>query len=340
MAEVQRTRTQRQGYQIELEKPNDRDITDRNRSSRLANVLITSAIIVLFPVMSFRYLGEVFGFGTTGSFIGIAVGFYLLSYVAPRMFVYNPEWSGYVTQDAILGTMVGYGPGFHFAHWHEQRNVSGNYSLKVITRPFVETVPTKTSQVTPKVKYSYAISLPEITRTVGVDETTIEGGLTAFVGSFLTQEFAKYTAEEVRTKVGILNEQLSTEFMGLKPQEGAPTQVKDKTPDLFEKEYGFKTVNVVIEAIILPPAAQKTRDAIDEAENLLGIMAKLRGATSQDLAQQIKDNKISSGDYQNLLNRAMAISENATMDIKVIEGNIPAAVANLLAGQSGKGGRS
>ncbi len=327
------------GYRIKFEKPADSQIpnSERSRLFRLFTCLLSSAAVILAPVLLFGYLGKVFGYETVGSFIGIAAGFWLLSFVTPRMFIYNPEWAGYVTQDPLFGTMVPYGPGFHLSHWWEQRNASGNYSLKVITRPFSVSIPTRTSKVVVNGEYGYAISLPEITRTVGVDETTIEGGLTAFTGSFLSQECAKGPAEEVRAGVGDLNKKLSTEFMG---HAGSNSDHPDSVPKLFEKTYGFKTVSVVIVNIELPEAVQKTRDAIDEAEKLHEVMAKLLGIDLGELARMKKSKEISDKDYQNLLNRAMAISDNATMDIQVIEGDVAAAIANLVGGQSGKGGRS
>jgi hypothetical protein len=271
----------------------------------------------------------------TGFLVGFAVGGALEAWFAPnRMFIYNPEWTGYVTQDIFFGTMVPYGPGLHLSHWWEERNKGGNYSLKVITRDFSASIATKTAKVVIKGKYEYAINLALIARAIGVDETTLESGITAFIENFLTSQCANEDAYAVRGMIDVLNGKLAAEFMCDEGCDEDNVQIAS-----FGDKYGFITVSVVIDNIALPEAAQKTRDAIDEASALHSVVATLYGFTPEKLAEKLASKEISVKDYNTMLNRALAASENATMDLKVIEADIPALVGEI-AKQFTKGGKS
>ena len=245
------------------------------------------------------------------------------------MFVYNPEWTAYVTQDIFSGKMVPYGPGFHLSYWWEERNKSGNYSLKVITRDFRASVATKTAKVVVSGKYEYAIDLQFITHAIGVDETTIEGGITAFIESFLTSKCSGGDAATVCISIDSLNASLADEFMGDHDGNG----IGD-----FREKYGFITVSVIINNITLPEAAQKTRDAIDEAVALNSVVAAMYGMKPEELAEKLKKKEIPVKDFNTMLNRALAASDNAKMDIKVIEADIPALVGKIVDQFAGKGG--
>lgn len=250
-----------------------------------------------------------------GLVVGFCVGIGLVAWLVPnRMLVYNAEWTGYVTQNTFTGTMVPYGPGLHLSHWWEERNKDGNYSLKVTTQPFTASVATQTAQVIVSGKYGYAIDLARIVRAIGVDESTIESGLTAFIDSFLTNWCSRegMTAEKVRSTINDLNAALALEFMG--EENGGEERTK------LEEAYGFITVSVVIDNIAFSPATQKTRDALDEAEVLLKIVARIYGHDPQVLAEKIRSGEISIERYNTMISRAMAASDNATkMEVKVVE---------------------
>ena len=325
--------TKRKGYQIDLRPPHDGQITKRNRLGRLLSFIASSALLVVTPIAFVGYWGKLLGYEAAGLLIGFCIGGALEAWLAPRrMFIYNPEWTAYVTQDVFAGTMIPYGPGFHLSHWWEERNKRGNYSLKVITRDFKASVATQTAKVVVSGQYGYAIDLELITRAIGVDETTIENGITAFIESFLTSRCADESADKVRGMIDDLNGLLASEFME-----------KDGEEDLksFGDQYGFITVSVIINNIMLPEAAQKTRDAIDEAASLNSVVAKMYGLTPEELAAQLKSKIISMKDFNTMLNRALAASDNAKMDIKIIEADIPALVGKIVEQFSGeKGGKS
>ncbi|MFA5942290.1 MAG: hypothetical protein WC798_01305 [Candidatus Paceibacterota bacterium] len=287
------------------------------------------------------YWGSMFGHAPIGLLVGFGIGGAFVAQLAPsRMFVYNPEWTGYVTQDIFRGTMIPYGPGFHFSHWWEERNKQGNYSLKVITRDFRADVATQTAKVEISGKYEYAIDLALIVRAIGVDETTIESGITAFIESFLTSQCAGENADDVRKSIDKLNDNLADEFMCLQEQhENFECEEENKELASFGNKYGFITVSVVIDNIKLPEAAQKTRDAIDEAVALHSVVAAMYGISSEELKNMLASKTISVKDYNTMLNRALAASDNAKMNLNVIEADIPALIGKL-ADQFTKGGRS
>ena len=309
----------KKGYSIKLPVPNDDQIKTRDRFLRWVCLIVSSALLIGAPMSFLGYWGSLFEHETIGILIGLIIGGIAEAWLAPKwMFVYNPEWTAYVTQDAFSGTMVPYGPGLHPSYWWEERSEKGNYSLRVITRPFEADIATKTSKVLIKGEYEYAILLRRIYRAVGVDESTVEEGITAFIESFLTSKCAREDAEDVRGMIDSLNENLAEEFMD--------TENKDvkggcEKPSKIEENYGFVTVGIVIEKIAFPEAVQNTRDALDEAETLFGVVATLHGTSKEVLKQQLKDGIVKQPEYQKMLTRAMAVSGNkTTIDVRVIEG--------------------
>lgn len=316
--------TKRSGYRIDLRAPHDSQITTRNCFARWMAFIITVVVVLGVPALFLGYWGWFLGNGTIATFsglIGFCVGGEFLARMIPnRMFVYNPEWTGYVTQNAFTGTMVPYGPGLHLSHWWEARNKSGNYSLKVITRDFKVNIQTATARADVSGMYEYAINLAKIERAIGIHESTIESGLTAFIKSFLISRCAAKDAESVRGSISELNESLAQEYMDEKGVEN---------PSSFGTKYGFITVSIVIDNIAFSETVQKTRDAIDKAAALHEIVSRLYGFQPKELAMKLASGEIPVRDYNAMLNRAMATSENAKMDINVIEADIPALIGKL-----------
>jgi hypothetical protein len=94
----------------------------------------------------------------------------------------------------------------------------------------------------------------------------------------------------------------------------------------LEIKYGAKTVNLFLETIQLPEAAQHTRDAVDEATQLIKIVAKLAGYTGdkadEDYQRAVKTGTITHQQNKELMDRAMAVSNNNTrINVNTIEGN-------------------
>lgn len=301
------------GYRIEIERPTDAEILNRNRIARISSVIFFSTLIIATPILFIGYWGSLLGHNTTGSIIGFLVGGITLANIAPRrMFVYNPEWCGYVTQDVFKGGMVPYGPGLHASHWWEQRNAEGNYSLEVKNQPFSIGVPTESGKVTFSGEYEYAKDLSLIERSIGINQSVVEKGITAFIDNFLTVRCANKKTKEIVAHEALekLGEDLSQVLMD---SGGKLAAIRNK--------YGYKTVGIIIDGIALPQEVQQTRNSIDEADALFEVIAKMYGRSKEDLRSQIANGTITDTQYQKMLTRAMALSDNKTnIDVKVIEG--------------------
>ena len=322
----------KKGYRVSLQKPNDRKQipnTDRNRFWRWISLIGFGGLMFVGPLWLVHWWGSMIGFPIIGALIGVGIGGYIASKLIPdRFLVNNLEWTAFVTQSMFGGGMVPYGPGLHPAYPWEERSKEGNYPLTVVTRSFQTSIATSTSKVIIGGEYEYAMSLRHITLAIGIDETTIEEGLTAFISSFLISECSKQNedgtsrdAEWVRSHSSELNEALANEFM--------ERESGGENPDSFEARFGFVTVTIVINSITFPDDVQKTRDAIDEAITLHKVVAGLYGMPPEVLAERIKTKEISVKDYNTMLNRAMASSGNAKMNVQVLEADIPALISKL-----------
>lgn len=276
-------------------------------------VALTILLGLIVPTWFASFVGSIFG--DVGSFIGALAGFvaggFFLGIISKRLFVYNEEWSGYVTNNPFGGQNVAYGPGLHFSYPWEQRNQDGEYDLQVKTEPFELKAQTKSANVTVTGSFQYRIDLPHITKYIGAGESTIKGGLIAFIKTFLTEELAKEDAEYDRTHLGQINAALRDKFT--------------KGSSELERKYGIQTVNLFLETLQLPEEAQKTRDAVDEAKQLTKVVAELAGYTGKnavkDYQEAVRTGAISHEQNKQLLDRAMAVSNNnARINVNTIEG--------------------
>jgi hypothetical protein len=293
-----------------LNPPDDREITTRGKIRRVVSVIIVSAVCLFVPMILGNILGSLFGsFGSQllglAGFVG---GGIFLSLISKRLFVYNEEWKAYVTNNPFGGQNVPYGPGLHFSHLWEQRNKDGEYDLSVISKTFELKAQTQSANVTVTGSFQYRIDLANITKFIGVNPTTVENGLIAFIKSFLTQRLAQFDAEGARKNLGDINSDLKHMFV----DEASEIEVK----------YGIQTVNLFLETIQLPEEAQKTRNAVDETEQLMVVAAKISGYTTEAYQKKRESGEISDERHMQFLNRAMAVSDNKTsINVNVIEGS-------------------
>ncbi|MDP2651939.1 MAG: hypothetical protein Q8O94_02275 [bacterium] len=296
-------------YRIKIDRPKDIE-TGRDWVSRVISVALSSAFIVIAPTMLVGFWGSMIDFTTAGFTIGFTIGVIALAIIVPRrMIVYNQEWCGYVTQ-SLGGGMVPYGPGPHASHWWEQRNVDGNYSLEVKTQPFEANVVTPTGKVTISGQYEYAIDLGFIGQAIGVSADVVKKGITAFIEGYLTSTYDEMPAKDVKNKIDEMREKLSNELMN-----------PNGRLALIRSQYGHKTVSIAVDKIALQQAAQDTRAAIDEAGVLFEVVANLYGHSVTELKELIANDTIKKPEYQKMLTRAMAVSNNqTTLDVRVIEG--------------------
>lgn len=297
-------------YRIEIERPTDSE-TNRDWVPRILNVVVFSVLILAIPTTLVGLWGWILDNSTTGCLAGFTVGGIALAYIAPkRLLIYNQEWCGYVTQDLSGGGMVPYGPGLHASYLWEQRNADGNYSLKVKSRPFDVDIVTSTAGVTIHGEYEYAIDLRHIVKAIGVSEEVVNRGITTFIKNYLTNLYDETPAKVVKNEIGKMGVKLSNELMN---PSGKLAAIRTK--------YGYKTVSINVDRISVSEEAQKTRDALDEADVLFEIVAKLHGRTREQLTEDINSGKVTDAQYQKMLTRAMAVSDNkTTIDVKVVEG--------------------
>lgn len=320
----------RKGYRINIKPPHDNEAR-RNRLTRWVNLLATMAVVIAGPVLFCAYWGSFVGSGSTKFMIlvGIGIAALLAPLVLRRMLVSNPEWAAYVTLDPFRGQNIPYGPGLHPTHWWEERNKSGNYSLEVVTKTFSVGVQTKTAQVVATGMFEYQVDLAGITNFIGIDESTIDTGFTGYIQAYLTEKFADKTAEEARASINSVNDDLGNEFMGIEDDTG------DTVAD-FEQKYGLRTVSVVVSGLKLPEAVQKARDAIDEGRQMHAIIAATLGIEPAELTARVDDGRISKAEFAEYRREAMALSDNATMEYKRVDGNVGATVADALTGGNTK----
>lgn len=235
-----------------------------------------------------------------------------------RMLVYSAEWTGYVTQDALFGGMVPYGPGLHLSHWWEVRNAVGNYSLKVVPGSFTANISVVDSKVAVRGKYEFVINLPFIASAIGVGGEAIETAITAFVNSFLTSECAGKKMDDVRTMIDDLNSKLNGLFSSQGGVVGALVS--------FFSKYGLIMVSIVIDKIDLPDDVQRTMDGIAEARLLHKVAEELAGMPPGELTRRLMANEMTPEQHTVLRRDAMAVSKNAEMKIQVLD--VPALLAD------------
>lgn len=299
------------GLRLDVRVPDDDD-AERNRAVRWAALIGFSLLALIVPVFFGTLWGSFFGISKVGLLVGLGGAAALLIPLLVRSLISNPEWTGYVSLNPLTGKNIPYGPGLHPALFWEQRNKSGNYPLNVITKTSEIPVQTQTSLIIASTMFQYQVDLANIINNVGIDETTVDSGYIGFIDTFLTSRLAQKSAEEARTEVDAINTQLADQFMGTVSGSGSVPE--------FETKNGIRTVTVAITGLRMPPAVQKTRDAVDEARKIFQIMAELKGVSTDELRAMIKDGNVTKDDEAQLRRAALATSENAEM--KIFEGNL------------------
>lgn len=294
-----------------LEPPQDSEITTRNRYTRFLSVFVTALLSFSLPTIFGILIGSIFGSG--GAWLlglaGFGVGGWFLGKISKRLFVYNEELRAYVTNDPFTGQNVPYGSKINLSHPWEQRNKDDEYDLQVKNVDFELPVQTEDSNVIVEGSFQYRIDLSNITTYIAVNPGTIEGALVAFIKTFLTSTLAGYSLEEARKNIVDINAKLKEKF------------VSASEADDLQLKNGIKTVNLFLTTFKLPPQVQETRNSVDEAKQLAIVVATLANMTPEDYAQARKDGKITHQQHKELLDRAMAVSNNkSSINVNVIEG--------------------
>lgn len=294
-----------------LVPPTDRDAV-RDRFSRMLSVLIT--VILSYAVPTVFGVAVGYNFGSNGMWffglIGFGVGGYFLMKISKRLFVYNEENHAYVTNNPLTGENVPYGPKASFSHPWEQRNQEDEYDLQVISVKFSLPAQTGTSNLIVDGMFQYRINLANITTYIAVNPGTVQDGLLAFIKTFLSQTLAGYDLEGARKNIGKINAALKEKFI----YEEAASDIQLKN--------GINTVNILLTALELPPQVQATRNSVDEAQQLMRVVASLAGMSEEDYKKARASGAITHQQNKEFIDRAMAMSNNnATVNINTFEGD-------------------
>lgn len=296
----------------------------RNRILRWAVAGIAAVIITFIPGILIGYtlasIIPISGIGWLGFFLGIASGLYVLAYVFPRYFLIRVgQVRCFVTLNPLLSFFgikgnpnITYGPGDNIAFPWEERSRKGNVPLDIITLDWEENVPGKTTQLLVKGSYQFKPDITMASRFIGVDDSTILGGVIDLIESKVSSILATKSADSAKREIDKLNIALGAYF-------GIETDEPSLEVSNFEQGYGIHSVQVTVSSIDLPAHVQKTRDAVDEAEQVLRGVAKMYGMSTTELKQKVSGGKISIPEYNNMLDRFAATSDNATMDVKAIK---------------------
>ncbi|HEY4502122.1 MAG TPA: hypothetical protein VJJ20_03620 [Candidatus Paceibacterota bacterium] len=309
------------GYHIDLPIPRDNMITTRDRMRRWMWLMGTATTAFFGPIIILWMLcWLLFNTPTLGAWLGLIAAAYPTMLALRRGLVFNRLWQGFVTQDVFEGKAVEYGPGVHPALFWEERDEDGNMPLKPIDTTFDIQVSTLTSRVTLLVFFQWMPDIRNLRTFQGVkNEEEINAAFPPFLESFLSENLANETAEVIREKIEKVNLALAVEFMGKEDP------VTHQSPTKLEDNYGIRVVVIRVKGFKVSEEVQRSMDARDEALRLHGIVASFQGIDEKELAEQLRNKTLSPDDYNKLLEKAMALSGNASYNIQKLD--IPGLVA-------------
>ena len=325
-----------------LEQRSESDgVVNRNRIGRWI-FLISSALGI--PILTGTFLqlsiGPLLEFPGETSLLWITgwlLGGEIFARISPNYWVMIPQVQFFVTLNpfrSFFGSKddpnVIYGPGGDGPSYPwERRSRKSNGTLEVITVEWSEDVPGKDALLLVSGSYQFQVDLRRADRFIGIDESTIRGGIIDLIKSHVSDKLSKRSVDSAKGKIGEFNIQLFEKF-GLNEK----TSAKDKEVSEFEEEYGIRTVKVTITGIDLTKETQKSRDSIDEGRSMKKAIVELYGMKLKTLHQRVEKGDISVEQYNEMIDRAFALSNNATMNINAFKINNPeqfgAGVAKVL----------
>lgn len=303
------------------DRTNDR-VLDRDRATRWIVFVLCMAGIVLVPALIiFTIIGWI------GFVIGLAVGVKVAFWLSPRFVIQVPQAQAFVTIDD-LHTLLGregdanvvYGPGTHISFPWESRSEKGNLSIEIITLPFSDEVPGKDTRLSVRGSMQFHVDLECAWRFIGIDQSTIQGGIVDLIKSTVSSELAVMTADVAKAQIQSLNNKLYLEF-GLGPSTDVPAE-EPREPSVtqgqvsnLEHRYAIKVIKVTIAEIDLPDRVQKTRDALDQAAQVFKGVAAILGMTEDVLRTKLDDGSISVEMYNEAVDRFFV--QSGVSDMKV-----------------------
>lgn len=325
----------------------DRMVT-RDRLSRGAFFFASMVTTVAIPMM----IGDSLA-GSIGLVVGMSGGVKVATSIAPRFIVRVAQAQVFVTLNSLY-TFIGgsgeanvtYGPGTHAAYPWEARDPKGNLSLDIITLPFEDEVPGKETRLKVKGSMQFRVDIERAASFIGIDQSTIQGGIVDLIKSHISSMLATMTGDEAKAAITPLNQMLMTKFgfaptstaaPAGSPPPTAPASEKDSRVSDLEKQYSIEVVAVTIAEIDLPPRVQESRDALDQAEQVFKGVAKLMGLTPEQLQAKMASKEITLDKYNETVDRFFVQSGSARMDVKSFKFNdieaLGTAIGNVLRGR-------
>lgn len=295
------------------------DMVRRNRIGRVAIFVLALAVTHAVPMYFVGFiLGRIpfAGSDVLGYIIGFVIGGWAFSRILPRFFVRVPQAQVFVTTNNWWpwgNPNVKYGPGDHFAFPQEQRGRKSNLPLAIITIPFTENVPGRDTELLATGSYQFKVDIRISDHFIGVDESTIRGGVIDLIKSKVSSELSNEDDETAKAKLPEINAKLENEF-GLIRGAQKTHEVND-----FERHYGIQTVALTISGIDLPPDVQATRNAVAEARKVFAGIAGMLGVTERELRRRIKAREYTSEEYIELLDRFAVFSKNAVGNVQMLK---------------------
>ncbi|MCD5382369.1 MAG: hypothetical protein LR017_03630 [Candidatus Pacebacteria bacterium] len=292
----------------------------RSRFLRWTFLIVSILTFLLLPGITLNWLGNLV-FNTPQklesllSIIGALVGGLWFSNYFPNYLVVVPQVQGFVTVNnakSILGipgkTYDEYGPGTHVAYPWEGRSSKSNYSLEVVTIDLEESVPGKDTQLITTGALQIEASLSRGSQFIGIDEDTIKKGALELIKAKLSDKLHNKTGDEAKGMIPQINDELAEIFKS------------DEWVTKFENIYGFRTVVINISGIDLPEDVQKTRDAVDEARQVLRGVAIMNGYESEEALIKVRKNgELSNADFNEMVDRFMVKSKQAKMQVNSLK---------------------
>ena len=211
----------------------------------------------------------------------------------------------------------------------EARSSKSNITGEVVTVEWDDRVPGAETEFILRGSYQFRVDRKLADRFVGIDEATIRSGAIDLIRAEVGHLLADKDGDEGKRQIKTFNDKLYDEFgVG----ESDPTrEVSD-----FEKNYGIETVKVTISSIDFPDEVQKTRNARDEARQVMLGVANLYGIRVDVLRRKMESGEITTEEYNEMLDRFFAASDNANMNIQAFKINNPSAFAAAFAAAFGR----
>jgi len=295
----------------------------RDRMTRGVVLLISFILVLVIPTLvGVKIARDIIHIPMIGVFAGLALGVVGFSKIIDLFFVGVDTAAAFITVNQVAAffgskdVYVSYGPGFHISFPWERREKDNNISLEEASEDFSMTVQGTTGEINIKGSTRLRPDIEHIATFRG-GAGSVADNLVDIIKSFILEHIAGMSLEEALHETKKINAMLNERFVGSSDtSHHGHTDAKQKHPQVtdFETRFGVKVSDVTVAEILPSADARKTRNAVDEAEQLAKTTAKLLGYTT---LAEAKAAGLTEADVARARNDAMATSGNETkVDVK------------------------